>query len=523
MSINFIPNDPLAIPNSPMRIQAPRPNRPSGVAGFNVSNPVAEGQFAVGTTDFLFWQCREAVLATVECWESIDSQLTQWARSGRKLEVSTDFNDPDFVGAAKLNAFYDGAGLRFFIFDNGTVKTMSGISTETVSHETGHALLDTLRPELFQSTFPEVPAFHESFGDIIALLTTLSDKSIRKALLTVSAALDTANFVEASSEYLSDAIRKQFGNVAPSKPRRALNKFKWALPTTLPAGAFIDPPSLLSREPHSFSRVFTGCFYDVLRGIFTSMPSQNEGSLLQAAQTAGKLVIGGVRAAAETARYFRAVGRGMVLADDAQNGGANRQIINKAFEDHGIMLGTNAVLSPTAALAGPPPKISKKTAKLAPSTLSDLRKRIQAGPGARFSVNVTNLFADIVAEASHKRAIDLGQVDTRLRGAVAFASETTLVGASGAGAAIMSVLPEPNQTYDEVCSYVETLVKNDRIDFETGKSRGKTARVKSKDKELSTRSSRSRRSKAGKQPYTHALKKQGGKRVLVRLGFLCNC
>jgi len=523
MSINFIPNDPLATGDSPMRKQDPRPDRGSGVAGFNLPAGVAEAVYVPDTTDFLFWQCREAVLAAVECWESLDTQLTNWARSGKKLDVSLDYNDPDFVGPSKLNAFYDGAGLRFFIFDNGTENIMSGKSTETVSHETGHALLDTLRPELFQSTFPEVPAFHESFGDIMALLTALSDRSIRKALLDITPSLDKPNFVEASSEYLSAAIKKQFGNVSASKPRRALNDFKWALPTSLPAGQFTDPPQLLSREAHSFSRVFTGCFYDVLRGIFTSGSSQNEAALLKAAQTAGKLVIAGVRASSETPRYFRAVGRGMVLADGDQNDGANRDIINKAFADHGIILGTNAILSPTAGLEGPPPTLSKTTAKLAASTLGDLRKQVHASPRARFAVNLVHQFVRTVAEATHQREVELGQVDKRLKGVVALASEATLVGSSGGRAAIMSVLPEPNQTEDEVTAYVETLVKYDRIDFGASKSRGKSTGSKRKSAVATpTRGQKHSQSiRELKQPHTHAIRKRGDKSVLVRLGFLC--
>src|SRR5262249_31710890 len=157
-----------------------------------------------------------------------------------------------------------GTGVRFFDFNDGTQTTFSGNSTDTVSHEVGHALLDSVRPELFQSMLPEVNAFHEAFGDCMAILTALSDQPTRAALLAASPDLGAKNFVEATSEYLSAAIRRQFGNVAPSLPRRALNNDKWQLPSTLPPGAFEDPPELLSREPHSFSRVFSGCFYDVL-------------------------------------------------------------------------------------------------------------------------------------------------------------------------------------------------------------------------------------------------------------------
>jgi hypothetical protein len=425
----------------------------------------------------------------------------QWARTGKKLELSQKFEDPEFQGTRKLNAFYDGEGLRFFVFDNGTLKAMSGISTDTVSHETGHALLDTLRPELFGANLPEVAAFHESFADCIAILTALADKPTREAVLQTTPRLDAANFVEAGSEYLSDAIRKVFGNVAPSKPRRAFNDYQWELPSGLPAGTFNNPPELLSREAHSFSRVFTGCFYDALRFVFTRLPAQTEATLWQAAQTVGKLLLAGVRASPETPRYFRAVGRGMVLADGQLNDGANRDAIGEAFARHGLGLGSAAMLSPTAALAGPAPTILKEAAKLGAATVRDLRERIGAVAGSKLAVNVRNLFGERVAEAVHRRVVDLGPIDKRLKGVVAYATETALVGASGTRAALLGALPEQNQTEDEVSAFVESLLSNGRIALG-----GKKAAAAAADEP---------------QPPTHAIRTRGGKKVLVRIRFLC--
>jgi hypothetical protein len=504
MSINFIPNDPLAVADVPLRVQDPRPNRPAIRAGFNFSDAVPEKVYEIDTEDFLFWQCREAVLAAVETWEGLNGNLMQWARTGKKLDLSQKFEDPEFTGSRKLNAFYDGEGLRFFVFDAGTRNVMSGISTDTVSHETGHALLDTLRSELFGSNLPEPAAFHEAFADCMAILTALNDKTSRGALLVRSPNLDTPNFVESGSEYLSDAIQRQFGNVAPSKPRRALNDFQWKLPSTLPAGQFNDPPELLSREPHSFSRVFTGCFYDTLRNIFAGMPSHNEASLLQAAQTTGKLLIAGVLASPQTGRYFRAVGRAMVLADGQQNGGANRDAIGRAFSAHGLGLGSAATLFPTAALAGPPPTVLKDSARLGATTSRDLRERIQAD--AKLGVNALQMFGERVAEVVHQREVGLGQIDKRLAGVVAYAAETVLVGGSGPRAAVLGALPEPNQTVDEVKAFVETLLANGRIALGTKRVRGAAAAAAPAEQP---------------QAVTHVIRTRGGKKILERIRFFC--
>ncbi len=503
MPINFIPNDPLAIADVAMRQQSARPNRPTARAGFNFFGSVPQQVFPVDTSDFLFWQCREAALAAIETWEGLAGNLVSWARSTdpKKLDLLIDSDFFPATDSRRLNAFYDGEGLNFFIFDDGTKTTLSGQSTDTVSHETGHALLDAIRPDLWQTPFSEVSAFHEGFADCVAILTALSDRQTRQALLAASPSLDTANFVDAGSEYLSEAIRRNFGNVSPSKPRRALNTFKWQLPQTLPPGQFQDPPELLSREFHSFSRVFTGCFYDTLRFIFTSRPTQNETDLLAAAQITGKLLIAGAQAAPEIGRFFRAVGRGMVMADQQQNGGANRQLIGDAFRGHNIDLGTAAMLTPTAALAGPPPTIAKTATKLAAATARDLRERIRALPGAKLAVSMRDMFGTRVAETMHRREVDLGHLDKRLKGVIALAAESVLVGSSGARAAVLGSLPEPTATESEVSAFVETLLENDRIELEPKGARAATAK-----RPVAT---------------THAVRTKAGKKVLTRLRFFC--
>jgi hypothetical protein len=510
VAINFITNDPDAdVLNTPEEKPA-RPDRPAGKAGFKFTGVVPQKVYDPDTEpdEFLFWQCREAALAAVETWESFDSPLSQWARSPnrKKLELSLKFQDPQITGNQQLNAFYDGNGVRFFAFTNANnVTTYSGKSTDTVSHETGHALLDTVRPELFESNLPEVNAFHEAFADCMALLTALFNQDTRKHLLAAAPDLGSANFVESMSEYLSDAVLKEFGKVAPSKPRRLLNDFTWDLPTSLPPGDFEDPPELLSAEAHSFSRVFSGCFYDVVRNIFAAQSSQTEATLLSSTQTAAKLLVAGVRAAPETARYFQAVGRGMSLADEDSNGGANRDAIRTAFARHNLMLGSDAMLAPTAGLAGSALKFAKGAFKLSPATTKDIRERIRAESGSKMTVSRRSMFGTNVAEAVHRREVKLGGIDKRLSGVVAYASEHILVGNSGQKPAVLGMLPQRNRTEDEVSHYVQTLLNHGRIAMNSKKPKGAIA------------------GKAKKTPFipTHVIRAKGGKKVLERIRFVC--
>lgn len=139
----------------------------------------------------------------------------------------------------------------------------------------------------------------------------LSDQGTRKALLAASPDLAVGNFVETTMEDLSDGVRLKLGpSHAASAPRHALNDFRWQLPSTLPSAG---PPAVLSSEMHSFGRVFSGCFYDVIRNIFASYPNRDETTLLTAAQTAGKLLIASARSAPDTPRFFQAMGRAMAM------------------------------------------------------------------------------------------------------------------------------------------------------------------------------------------------------------------
>jgi hypothetical protein len=516
MTINFIPNDPNSREDMPERTQTARADRSAGRANFNFEVHAPEGEFAFEQRDFLFWQCREAALASLEAWESYAGNLAKWATRGAttpaRIDLSLTFNDGETFGARRLNAYYDGQGVRFFDFNNGTETIVSAASTDTVSHELGHALLDSQRPELFGSSMPEVGAFHEAFGDIVTILTALSDQATRIKLLALTPDLSRPNFVEASSEYLSAAILKQFGNVSPSQPRRALNQLQWQLPETLPVGSFSDAPEKLSRESHNFSRVFSGAFYDTLRAVFTSGAASDEAALLAAAQTCGRLLVEAVRQTPETARYFQAVGRAMVKADDQLNGGTHREAIGKAFAGHAIMLGSAAMTAPSAALAGPAPKILKNSATISASTLTDLRSRIGAKKGARFAIRSLPMLGEGVAEAVHRREVSLGAVDKRLRGVVAFAAEPVLVGRSGLRAAVLGALPEPTRTEDEVGAFVESLLKNGRIALDAKPRAAARRSLMAAPHEPTSND-----------VPTHVIRTVAGKKVLTRIRFMCGC
>ena len=72
-----------------------------------------------------------------------------------------------------LNAFYDRQALNFFHGSSPDGVVFSGASPDIVCHEMGHAILDSVKPQLFDVGSQEAAAFHESFGDMSAILSDL--------------------------------------------------------------------------------------------------------------------------------------------------------------------------------------------------------------------------------------------------------------------------------------------------------------------------------------------------------------
>ena len=501
MSINFIPNDPQVTPLD-IRVISPRPDRPTGRAGFNYFGQQPEDIYdpATQTAGFIFWQCREAALAALDAWEDVSGRpLTTW-QPGTKIGLRPDHG-------VDLNAFYDRNSLSFFHFANGNKTFLSGGSTDVVAHEAGHGILDATRPEFWFTAMYEVNSFHEAFGDCVAIIAALFDRTTRKSVL---ASLSERNFVESTAENLAAGIKSVQPNHNAALPRRASNNFKWQLPSTLPDfGSSGDGPGKLINEIHSFGQVFSGCFYDTIVGIFNATNGSTEAQLLTAVRTAGRLLARAIATAPPKARFFREVGRAMVKADEQDNAGANRDAIKAAFETHDLPLGTGAMLAPTSGLAGTAPKIAAGKASLAAATKQDIRARIGAD-GGRLSMSPLRIGGESVVEVKHERLVPLDSLDKRLKGVVARASEPVLVGRSGGRAAVLGALPQATGTAEEVETFVRSLLDQDAIKFDGQPRRAATARA------VAT-------AKPKVDPVTHTIKTVSGKKVLTRIRFACGC
>lgn len=495
--INFIPNDPRAGTTAPqMRSQAPHADRPANRSGFTLSGASPEAVSAPGTPEFLFWQCREAALEALDAWEASAGPHTKWQGNRSRLPLLQNVGQD-------LNAFYNRSSFSFFNRTVGNATFFSGASTDVVAHEVGHGLLDSVRPDFFSVNFLEVGAFHEGFGDCMAILTALQDRDTRKKLLAAAANLRKKNFVEGTAEDLSEGIRRINPNHNAATPRRAFNTFKFQIPQTLPSNG---GPGALINEVHSFGMLTSGCFWEMLANIFAAA-AQTEAGLLAAAKTAGGILIAGAKGAVIGPRFLQAVGRAMVLADQTLNGAANRDHIRNAFQAHNVLLGTNTMVAPTMALAGPAPR----RAALSQSTRKDLAERLSAPKGAKMKSEGMNVFGTPMVAVTHEREVSLGAVDKRLKGVVGMAVEPVMVGESGGRAAVMGMMPVASDTESEVQEFVKTLLAHERIDW--GGRKAKSARRRSTAFAATTAEDDNH--------TTHAIVTTNGKKMLVRTRFLC--
>ena len=295
--------------------------------GFRVEgSPPAPAEYPPDTPEFLHWQMAAALERSRALWARLLPEAGEWV-PGLVL--------PAFpIAGEGLNAFYDRRALRFFRGENPATGQVvhAGDSPDIVAHEGGHAVLDAVRPDLWDAPHFEAAAFHEAFGDLASILVAFDEPALVRAVLgETRGELARSNLVSRVAEELGAAAHARYGpGVAlPDALRDAVNTFAYSDPTGLPTSA---PPESLSAEPHSFCRVLTGACWDVLVALYTAagggegIPSGDEGALARAAHQTGLLFTEAALRAPVGADFFQRITRRMVRA-------ANALGIAKAVED----------------------------------------------------------------------------------------------------------------------------------------------------------------------------------------------
>ena len=229
------------------------------------------------------------------------------------------------------NAFYsrNEKALKFFFFNTGTPPTQvfTCRSLDIVAHETGHAILDALKPGwLLSSNPPQTGGLHESFGDLTAIFLALNQLDQCEALVAQTKAdLHAKNFLSDLAEQFGLALGR------PNGLRNADNNLRL---------------SEVGTEVHAISQVFTGGMFDVLADLFAlerNPDTKDDAAVLHdVAGYLASVLIRGLRAAPNTgATYAHVVSKmlGIVVADGKPP--AYRQALVNAFS-------AREVIAPTA-------------------------------------------------------------------------------------------------------------------------------------------------------------------------------
>src|SRR5215468_7905128 len=291
-----------AQPSGGQVIQRPVPALRQQPFSIRIVNPASAPEakpHSPGTADFRYWTAAEALRRGADFWGAL-LPGTSW-EVGSILPVDLDFG-------IDLNAFYDRQGLKFFHGSAAGRTVFSGESPDVVCHELGHAVLDSLKPQLFDAASMEVAAFHESFGDMSAILSALQLPSLREGVLAeTGGVLHRASRLSRLAEQLGWAIRQSVPSAVEADClRNAVNTFFYRDPDTLPTMA---PATALSSEPHSFSRVFTGAFFEGLAGMLAMKDTKNEAALREVSQDIAVILVEGIRGASVVPTFFSQVPR----------------------------------------------------------------------------------------------------------------------------------------------------------------------------------------------------------------------
>ncbi len=267
-----------------------------------------------------------AVANTVNKFNEVSQQITgkeiDWAFGKEQLIVSPETGEwPNAFYARQLE------GVHFFDYKG----ISTGDSGEVASHEAGHAILDAVRPGYLQGTGAETGAFHEAFGDNLAMLMTLqNDTSISKIVSQTGGTGDLSSGPNLLAD-MGEGFGKELG-LGDRGIRTMLNKFTYKDPATLPERG---DENNLGHEVHDFARLWAGAFYDVVDGISDANRAAGmspEQALKSAGEESFKLLVGQLnQSPANSETTFKEMATHLVAADAAYNGGARQDIIKEVM------------------------------------------------------------------------------------------------------------------------------------------------------------------------------------------------
>jgi hypothetical protein len=276
----------------------------------------------VKAPDFIQVNAFATILRTIYMFErpNVLGRRVTWAFDGPQLLV--------VPRAGKWrNAFYERSSrsLQLFYFDdprypqNGNT-VYTALSRDIVAHETGHAILDGIAPDLYDAITPQSLAVHEAVADLTALMMAFTSQTLSRAVLD-----STGGSIEDSTAF--SAVAEEFATAYSAEENigwlRNLKNEKNLKPG--------DPNCVAGSGPHALSEVLSGALYAVMIKIH-----EDEKKRLAAGEGISEFSASGKALATGGHRFqrlvFRALdylppgevsfadyGRAVIAADEAHN------------------------------------------------------------------------------------------------------------------------------------------------------------------------------------------------------------
>jgi hypothetical protein len=227
------------------------------------------------------------------------------------------------AAGADMNAFYDRRSLRFYYYNFKGKNVYFADSSDIVTHELGHAMLDAMRPDFWSVQALEIWSFHEAFSDIVAMFNLMSyDVALNKMLVETKGDLLVSNSVSRLAEEVGVLIRSVTGDPAylcNALRDPAVESFKYENPSRLPAETSNNK---LAAECHSFGRVFSNAWYHMFVRIFNyhvSIGNEPMSAIRTARDFSFSILAQAIPGSARVVNYYASIAKSMIVVAKSKN------------------------------------------------------------------------------------------------------------------------------------------------------------------------------------------------------------
>ena len=194
------------------------------------------------------------VCKTIAMFEEPDAlgRRVRWAFAGDQLLVVPRAGE-------WANAFYEreSRSLQFFHFTpgHGGASVYTCHSQDIIAHETAHAVIDGVAPDLYHAASPQGLAIHESIADLATLITAFrSRKLAARVLARTGGSIDRPSAFTTIAEQFADALQPN---------RHGLRNLSNELT--------LRDAQLDRSDPHALSEVLSGALYRVMVRIYDEL------------------------------------------------------------------------------------------------------------------------------------------------------------------------------------------------------------------------------------------------------------